>query len=652
MAVRWEQTADFLRTSDRTIRPGGPSSYNPPRRIGEGSGDNTQDVTDFHPGPENMPDILYVYKPPRERDEFYTNCRSKKARPKYDAQGNIMLERWPAPGTKPQPLLDYPHLPDRIGTKEWWWVLEAWRRYDPRIQWNDIYMRQYGPNRTRSHNTLQRLVSRNRPKAMMVTWPQQHKWLMDANAKKAVKKSAVPSPEDKTRDKPLDKSKTKSKVKNSLLMTEAEIEANSTRGHTPGLIDPRLGEVPGNRVPWPKKNPTAGKSLPRSTGGRRSGNNNSQDTRPSSSTDQSSTDDLSVASQASAQIDSKVDTVEVEDKAPNLSGDDEAVQILLLEQIGIVQGCSGNVPEAVDTAIEEDGDNNNAKPRKRRRVGSAASQGAQSEYSLPVPTSLSFQTTSGLPPWRNGQIRGMVMPPPTLAAPLPPGARATRALLPRPSPFTPRTERPPISDDDLYNPHTNSEPCGPVLDPTTYLVFPRPSQNTPFRTSRQPTTQNPILASNNPEAYTFRPPRQSFPPLVTPPQQPPSIVFTPTTCSAPIHADPPNYYTAPSFAPPEAIIQQRQNTNNNPNLAVNTPPPDLTPAGWSDYFNSYRAQAWGEQHPSNPAMLATNEHRLHQGNINSSGTYSDPSRHLNYDDAVEWSAEDQEEAGSQRRNKR
>ena len=161
-------------------------------------------------------------------------------------------------------------------------------------------MRQYGPNRTRSHNTLQRLGSRNRPDAMMVTWPQQHQWLIDANAKKAAHKPAVPSPEDKTRAKPLDKSKTKSKVKNSLLMTDAEIKANSTRGHTPGLIDPRLGEVPGNRVPLPKQNPTAGKIMPRSTGGRRSGNKNSQDTGPARpSTDQSLTNDISAASQAS-----------------------------------------------------------------------------------------------------------------------------------------------------------------------------------------------------------------------------------------------------------------------------------------------------------------------------------------------------------------
>ncbi|KAL8915777.1 MAG: hypothetical protein Q9172_006676 [Xanthocarpia lactea] len=659
MAIPWEQTADFLRTSDRTIRPGGPTSYNPPRRIGQGPGDNTQDVTDFHPGqwnwsPANMPDVSFSNSGgstlAKSKHRSYT-CTSRQ---ESEANSTPVV----VPKRRDQSMMPKAISCSKDGLPleqnlDLSWITHIYRTALERTNGGgSLKHGDYGPNRTRSHNTLQRLVSRNRPDAMMVTWPQQHKWLMDANAKKAAQKPAVPSPEDKTRDKPLYKSKTKSKVKNSLLMTDAEIEANSTRGHTPGLIDPRLGEVPGNRVPWLKQHPNAGKSMPRSTGGRRSGNNDSQDTGPSrSSTGQSLTNDISAASEASDQTDSEDDTVEVEDQSPNLCEDNEAVQALLLEQIGIVQGCRGTVPEAVDTATEEDGDNNNSKPRKRRRVGSAASQDAQSGHHLAVPTSLSLQGTSRLPPRRNAQARGIVMPPPTPAAPVAPRPRATRALLPRPSPLTPRTERQPISDDDLYDPHTIFEPRGPVLDPTTYLVFPRSSQNTPFRTRRQPTSQNTVLASNTPEAFTFKPPRQSVPPSVTPYPQPRSIVFTPTTCSAPIHADPRNYYTPPTFAPPEAIIQQAQNTNNISNLASNTPPPDLIPAGWSDYFNSYQFQALGEQHQSHPAILATNEHRLAPGNINSSGTYSDLTRGPNYDDAVGWSAEDQEEAASQRRRK-
>ena len=34
-------------------------------------------------------------------------------------------------------------------------------------------------------------------------------------------------------------------------LTDAQIDANTTRGSTPGLIDPALGEVAGNRVPLP-----------------------------------------------------------------------------------------------------------------------------------------------------------------------------------------------------------------------------------------------------------------------------------------------------------------------------------------------------------------------------------------------------------------
>ncbi|KAL8854092.1 MAG: hypothetical protein Q9221_001012 [Calogaya cf. arnoldii] len=154
MVVLWYQDPEFLCTSNRTIVPG-----DPPRPIGPGG--DTQDVTSFHPGqldwsPEAMPNILYVYKSPQRREDFYDSCQPKAAKEKLDAQGRIMMEEWPEPGKGPRPLLDYPHLPDRIGTNEWWWVLEAWRRYDPRIRWVDIQMRQCRRNR-KSLTTMQHL---------------------------------------------------------------------------------------------------------------------------------------------------------------------------------------------------------------------------------------------------------------------------------------------------------------------------------------------------------------------------------------------------------------------------------------------------------------------------------------------------------------
>ncbi|KAL8771473.1 MAG: hypothetical protein Q9209_003143 [Squamulea sp. 1 TL-2023] len=117
-----------------------------------------------------MPEILYVYMSPKARDDFYHNSHPKEAPPKYDAQGNTIFERWPEPGEPPRLLLDYPHLPDQVGTQESWWVFETWRRLDPRIMWKDIHMRQYGPNRTRTDNTVQKLVQRARVRNYMIAW--------------------------------------------------------------------------------------------------------------------------------------------------------------------------------------------------------------------------------------------------------------------------------------------------------------------------------------------------------------------------------------------------------------------------------------------------------------------------------------------------
>ena len=74
--------------------------------------------------------ILFMYKSPQEREQFWKS--TLKPGPKYN-RNDIVYEKWPGPGKEPGKLLDYPHLPDRIGTNEYWWVFEAWRRLDPRI---------------------------------------------------------------------------------------------------------------------------------------------------------------------------------------------------------------------------------------------------------------------------------------------------------------------------------------------------------------------------------------------------------------------------------------------------------------------------------------------------------------------------------------
>ncbi|CAL8582235.1 hypothetical protein XPA_007903 [Xanthoria parietina] len=233
-----------------------------------------------------MPDILYVYKSPEERDKFFKKAERRPV-PKYIGN-DVMYEKWPMEGKDPRILLDFPHLPDQVGTNEWWWVFEAWRRLDPRITWKDIHMRQYGPNRKAHWNTIQKLVSRNRSPAMMVTWPQQRDGLKTSNEKRRVHdydsldlhRSSIKTTSPRSS---LLRLNQRAKVKPRLqrhprprkqrtiknvdwvtpLMTDAQKEANTTRGLTPGLIDKALGDVPENRVPWPGQLKRAGKHRPK-----------------------------------------------------------------------------------------------------------------------------------------------------------------------------------------------------------------------------------------------------------------------------------------------------------------------------------------------------------------------------------------------------
>jgi len=95
--------------------------------------------------------------------------------------------------------------------------MEAWRRLDPRINWVDIQMRIEPSDRP----TLDNLRSRNsRKKGVyhMISWWTRH----TAPGNQPVIQS----------------------------LTQAQIAGNTTRGSTPGLIDPTLGEA-GGRIPHP-----------------------------------------------------------------------------------------------------------------------------------------------------------------------------------------------------------------------------------------------------------------------------------------------------------------------------------------------------------------------------------------------------------------
>lgn len=95
--------------------------------------------------------------------------------------------------------------------------MEAWRRLDPRINWVDIQMRIEPSDRP----TLDNLRSRNSRKKQlyhMISW-----W---TNPTAPGNQPVIQS------------------------LTQAQIAGNTTRGSTPGLIDPALCEA-GGRIPHP-----------------------------------------------------------------------------------------------------------------------------------------------------------------------------------------------------------------------------------------------------------------------------------------------------------------------------------------------------------------------------------------------------------------
>ena len=135
-----------------------------------------------------------------------------------------MFEHYPVDPENPRKLLDFAILPDKIGTSEEWWVLQAMRRYDPRIRAQDIEMRMELENRPK-WNAIQTRATRNwGQKFTMLSWHTKGKW---RRGQPNASREAVLA-----------------------MLTPAQVTANSTRGSTPGLIDPALGEA-GGRIPWP-----------------------------------------------------------------------------------------------------------------------------------------------------------------------------------------------------------------------------------------------------------------------------------------------------------------------------------------------------------------------------------------------------------------
>ncbi|KAL8826795.1 MAG: hypothetical protein Q9191_003578 [Dirinaria sp. TL-2023a] len=162
-----------------------------------------------------MPEILYQLHRTPQWMQFKLSALPAQ---KTDSQGNLMFEPFPEPGRRPRALLDFEILPDQIGGQEHWFVLESWRRLDPRVRWIDIDMRIERNNSKPSLDVLRSRVSRHRASFYMLSW-----WL---------------SPSVSSNSRVLDE------------LSPDQRRNNTTRGSTPGLIDPSQGYNSG-RIPYP-----------------------------------------------------------------------------------------------------------------------------------------------------------------------------------------------------------------------------------------------------------------------------------------------------------------------------------------------------------------------------------------------------------------
>ncbi|KAL1956261.1 hypothetical protein VTO42DRAFT_7521 [Malbranchea cinnamomea] len=183
----------------------------PPRQHSAAARDAAENYTLPIPGQtewsiDNLPDILYQFKPPAGRE--------KRERPQATK---------PSPFDGEPPLTVFDILPDRISSNVEEFRVEAWLRLDRRIQLEDITMRMHPAYRVEK-NTLQQRGVRFRQKFKMLAWGSGSKKtqeMEDALIREMKQKGIDP-------------------------------KSNSTRGLTPGLINPKFGEA-GGRIPVPEQ---------------------------------------------------------------------------------------------------------------------------------------------------------------------------------------------------------------------------------------------------------------------------------------------------------------------------------------------------------------------------------------------------------------
>lgn len=192
-----------------------------------------------------MPNIIYELYPPEAWHNFKKSCKPNH---KLDEKRRPMYEKWPQPGLLPRPILDFQILPDQvcrskpqllstrttrltllqIGTMEDPWYLEAVRRLDPRITWEDIVMRMelVGLRAAYNEKVFINTVINNQAHRVF----RKHFKVLAWHSRKNLEKPTA-----------AERNVLKS-------LTQDQIDRNTTRGTTPGLIEPLLGEQPGNRI--------------------------------------------------------------------------------------------------------------------------------------------------------------------------------------------------------------------------------------------------------------------------------------------------------------------------------------------------------------------------------------------------------------------
>lgn len=107
-----------------------------------------------------------------------------------------------------------------------------WRRMDPRIHWEDILMRIEIPNRTvRSDAQLQNSTNN------LINRQEHRRYLMLSWLSTGIHGSR--------------RNNVRTTVLQRVAAANPPLPPNSTRGLTPGLINPLLGRIPGNMIAWP-----------------------------------------------------------------------------------------------------------------------------------------------------------------------------------------------------------------------------------------------------------------------------------------------------------------------------------------------------------------------------------------------------------------